>query len=139
MMIMTNAKGQASRVNLALQVKDTMLSSMEENNIESKPDEAVQLIFHMAKLKKQYRVMFGRTLFKAMSKLYKRAEKQKEHGMKRKAGFSRIPSNSPTVKSPESTSSDSNAEAEVDVMTPTSFETTVVSARHDPFLSLPSF
>jgi hypothetical protein len=140
MMIMTNAQGQVSRIKLAQQVKEAMLGSMEENNIEANPDDAVRLIFHLARLKKQYRVMFGRTLFKAMSKIYKRAEKQKEHNMmRRKSGFSRKPSNSPTVKSPESNSLDSNDGSSMDVMTPTMCECEIVSARYDPFISLPSF
>jgi hypothetical protein len=140
MMIMTNAQGQVSRIKLAVQVKDTLLASMEENNIDANPEDAVRLIFHLARLKKQYRVIFGRTLFKAMSKLYKRAEEQKEHVMRRKSGLGRKPSDSPTVKSPELKSPDSNDASAVDVMTSTSCETTtIVAAGYDPFISLPSF
>jgi hypothetical protein len=77
MMIMTNAKGQVSRIKIALQVKDALLASMESNGIEHNSDKAVQIIFHLACLKKTYRVLFGKCLFLAMSKLYKRSEMQK--------------------------------------------------------------
>jgi hypothetical protein len=80
MLIMTNARGSASRIKLALQVKHSLLDSMEENNVDLNSDKATQLIFHLARLKKPYRVLFGKSLFKAMSKLYKLSEKDKGHG-----------------------------------------------------------
>jgi hypothetical protein len=136
-MIMTNARGQVSRIKLALQVKDTLLASMEENKIEANTDDAVRLIFHLARLKKQYRVMFGRSLFQAMSKLYKREEKQKEHEKRRKKSRRRSSKPSP-VQSPEVQSPDSTARSESD-LDASSYETTIVSAGQDPFLTLPSF
>ncbi|KAG7368145.1 hypothetical protein IV203_030888 [Nitzschia inconspicua] len=102
LMITTNARGQVSRIKLALQVKDALLASMEENQIEADTDDAVRLIFHLARLKKQYRVMFGRSLFKAMSKLYKHEEKQKDHDSRRRKLGSSCRSSMPSlIKTPE--------------------------------------
>lgn len=78
LMIMTNARDKASRINIAFQVQDSLVTLIETHRINADPGKAVQLIFHLARLKKSYRVIFGKSLFKAMSKLYKRSEKLKE-------------------------------------------------------------
>ena len=75
---MTNARDKNSRTNLAFQVQDTLVGLIEKNEMDVEPAKAVQLIFHLSRLKKSYRQIFGKSLFKAMSKLYKRSEKLKE-------------------------------------------------------------
>lgn len=132
---MTNARGQIPRIKLALQVKDALLASMEENHVESNAEDAVRLIFHLARLKKQYRVMFGRSLFKAMSKLYKREEKEKERNSRRKkTGLSRKSSMPSLTESPEETSP--HSPHSVPDEDQSSFETTIVSVGRE---RLPSF
>lgn len=74
---MTNARGNGSRTRLAHQVKDAILASMEKNQIEIPTDKTIHLIFHLAHLNKTYRQLFGKCLFKAMSNLYGKCEKQK--------------------------------------------------------------
>jgi len=76
-MIMTNARDKVSRINLAFQVQDSLLNMIEKHEMEVNSEKAIQLIFHLARLKKSYRVIFGKSLFKAMSKLFKRTEKRK--------------------------------------------------------------
>ncbi|VEU45034.1 unnamed protein product [Pseudo-nitzschia multistriata] len=78
LLIMANAKDKASRITLAFQIQDLLLDLMEKHKMEEGSEKAVQLIFHLARLKKQYRVIFGKSLFKAMSALYKESEKRKE-------------------------------------------------------------
>jgi hypothetical protein len=97
MLIMTNARESSSRVKLAVQVKHALLDSMEENKVDLNADKATQLIFHLARLKKPYRVLFGKSLFKAMSKLYKQSEKDKAAGKKQKKS-------SPSRRSPKQSS-----------------------------------
>ena len=75
LMIMTNARDKVSRTNLAFQVQDSLVAVVEKNEIDAEPTKAVQLIFQLSRLKKSYRLIFGKSLFKAMSKLYKRTEK----------------------------------------------------------------
>jgi hypothetical protein len=82
LLIMSNARGQSSRIRLALQVKDSLLISMENNQVEGQSKKAIHLIFHLARLKKSYREHFGKSIFKAMSKLYSKAEKQKGQAQK---------------------------------------------------------
>jgi hypothetical protein len=77
LMIMANARGQASRVRLALQVRESLAISMERSNVDGQIDKATHLIFHLALLKKSCRKLFGTCLFKAMSKLYTKAEKHR--------------------------------------------------------------
>lgn len=102
MLIMTNARGSSSRVKLAVQVKHALLDSMEENKVELNADKATQLIFHLARLKKPYRVLFGKSLFKAMSKLYKQSEKEKATGKKQpKSSPNRRSSKQSSPQSPQ--------------------------------------
>ena len=75
LLIMTNARDRVSRTNLAFQVQDTLVALIEKHQIDVDPGKAVQIIFHLSRLKKVYREMFGKSLFKAMSKLYKKSEK----------------------------------------------------------------
>ena len=75
LLIMTNARDRVSRTNLAFQVQDTLVELIEKHQIDVDPAKAVQIIFHLSRLKKVYREMFGKSLFKAMSKLYKKSEK----------------------------------------------------------------
>lgn len=77
LLIMTNAKDRISRINIAFQVQDTLLAMIEKNKLEVETEKAVQLIFHLARLKKSYRTIFGRSIFNAMSKLYKQSEQRK--------------------------------------------------------------
>ena len=77
-MIMTNARDRVSRTNLAFQVQDSLVALIEKHEIDVEPAKAIQIIFHLSRLKKSYRIIFGKSLFKAMSKLYKRSEKLKE-------------------------------------------------------------
>eukprot|EP00531_Pseudo-nitzschia_arenysensis_P014208 CAMPEP_0116130794 /NCGR_PEP_ID=MMETSP0329-20121206/8666_1 /TAXON_ID=697910 /ORGANISM="Pseudo-nitzschia arenysensis, Strain B593" /LENGTH=645 /DNA_ID=CAMNT_0003625189 /DNA_START=31 /DNA_END=1967 /DNA_ORIENTATION=- len=78
LMIMTNARDRVSRTNLAFQVQDSLVALIEKHEIDVEPAKAIQIIFHLSRLKKSYRIIFGKSLFKAMSKLYKRSEKLKE-------------------------------------------------------------
>jgi len=75
LMIMTNARDKTSRTNLAFQVQDSLVALVHKNGIDVEPTKAVQLISQLSRLKKSYRLIFGKSLFKAMSKLYKRTEK----------------------------------------------------------------
>mmetsp|Transcript_28888 Transcript_28888/g.78254 ORF Transcript_28888/g.78254 Transcript_28888/m.78254 type:complete len:835 (+) Transcript_28888:363-2867(+) len=77
LLIMTNAKEKVNRINLAFQIQDLLLNLIEKYKIDVGTEKAVQLIFHLARLKKSYRVIFGKSLFKAMSTLYKRSEQLK--------------------------------------------------------------
>jgi len=77
LLIMANAKDKVSRINLAFQIQDLLTHLMKKHKIEAGTEKAVQLIFHLARLKKTYRVIFGKSLFKAMSTLYRRSEKLK--------------------------------------------------------------
>lgn len=77
LLIMTNAKDRISRINIAFQVQDSLLAVIEKNSLEVETEKAVQLIFHLARLKKSYRTIFGRSIFNAMSKLYKQSEQRK--------------------------------------------------------------
>jgi hypothetical protein len=79
LMIMSNARGKASRIKVALQLKDSLLSSMENHQLQGESNNAVYLILHLARLKKSYRQLFGKSIFKAMSKLYTKTEKKKGH------------------------------------------------------------
>jgi len=115
LMIMTNARGPLVRIKLAVQVQDALLASMETNGIKVDSNDAVRSIFHLARLKKEYRVLFGKYLFKAMSKMYKREEKQKENEVKREKT---IPGRSSLKESPQRTpkrksSKSENVEADV--------------------------
>eukprot|EP00533_Pseudo-nitzschia_delicatissima_P008057 CAMPEP_0116113652 /NCGR_PEP_ID=MMETSP0327-20121206/19617_1 /TAXON_ID=44447 /ORGANISM="Pseudo-nitzschia delicatissima, Strain B596" /LENGTH=633 /DNA_ID=CAMNT_0003607013 /DNA_START=88 /DNA_END=1989 /DNA_ORIENTATION=- len=78
LMIMSNARDRVSRTNLAFQAQDSLVSLIEKHEIDVEPAKAIQIIFHLSRLKKSYRIIFGKSLFKAMSKLYKRSEKLKE-------------------------------------------------------------
>ncbi len=75
---MSNARDRVSRTNLAFQAQDSLVSLIEKHEIDVEPAKAIQIIFHLSRLKKSYRIIFGKSLFKAMSKLYKRSEKLKE-------------------------------------------------------------
>lgn len=75
LLIMTNARDRVSRTNLAFQVQDSLVALIEKHQIDVDPAKAVQIVFHLSRLKKVYRAMFGKSLFKAMSKLYKTSEK----------------------------------------------------------------
>ncbi len=77
-MIMTNARDRVMRTNLAFQVQDSLVALIEKHEMDVEPAKAIQIIFHLSRLKKSYRAIFGKSLFKAMSKLYKRSEKLKE-------------------------------------------------------------
>ncbi|MGK3735256.1 MAG: hypothetical protein ACI90V_002096 [Bacillariaceae sp.] len=83
-MIMANARDEVSRTNIAFQVKNYLLNTIEKCEIEIDSDKAIKLIFHLARLKKPHRSLFGKSLFKAMSKLFKRTEKLKEKYKKEK-------------------------------------------------------
>lgn len=99
LMIMTNARDKNSRTNLAFQVQDTLVGLIEKNEMDVEPAKAVQLIFHLSRLKKSYRQIFGKSLFKAMSKLYKRSEKLKEqNGNAKKIEKNTIVDHKDTVK-----------------------------------------
>lgn len=87
LMIMANAREEVSRMNIALQVKDSLLNIIEKNEIEVDSEQTIKLIMHLARLKKPYRSLFGRSLFKAMSRLFKRTEKLKEKCKKEKREF----------------------------------------------------
>jgi len=78
LMIMSNARDRVSRTNLAFQVQDSLVALIEKHEIDVEPAKAIQIVFHLSRLKKSYRIIFGKSLFKAMSKLYKRSEKLKE-------------------------------------------------------------
>lgn len=78
LMIMSNARDRVSRTNLAFQAQDSLVALIEKHEIDVEPAKAIQIIFHLSRLKKSYRIIFGKSLFKAMSKLYKRSEKLKE-------------------------------------------------------------
>ncbi len=78
LLIMTNARDRVSRTNLAFQVQDTLVALIEKHQIDVDPAKAVQIIFHLSRLKKVYREMFGKSLFKAMSTLYKKSEKSEK-------------------------------------------------------------
>jgi hypothetical protein len=123
LMIMTNARGQVARIKLAIQAKDALLASMEANGINAESNDAVKLIFHLARLKKQYRVLFGRGLFKAMSKLYKKAEKEKDGEVKRKT----YSSTRRSTKSSSKTSSSEKPSSGENVVNETSMLHTVAS------------
>jgi len=84
LMIMTNARDKVSRTNLAFQVQDSLVALIEKNELDVMPAKAVQLIFHLSRLKKSYRMIFAKSLFKAMSKLYKRTEKLKKKNSPKK-------------------------------------------------------
>ena len=56
-------------------------------NMDVEPAKAVQLIFHLSRLKKSYRLIFGKSVFKAMSKLYKQSEKLKKRQRGRFSGW----------------------------------------------------
>lgn len=87
LMIMANAREEVSRMNIALQVKDSLLNIIEKNEIEVDSEQTIKLIMHLARLKKPYRSLFGRSLFKAMSRLFKRTEKLKGKCKKEKREF----------------------------------------------------
>jgi hypothetical protein len=71
LMIMTNARGRASRIKLAMDIKDVIEASAEDHDVPKKTTEkAIQLVFHLARLKSEIRVLFGKSIFKAMSKLH---------------------------------------------------------------------
>ena len=78
LMIMTNARDKESRTSIALQVQDHLLALIEKNGMDVDCEKAVQFIFHLSRMKKSYRLVFGKSLFKSMSKIYKRTEKLKE-------------------------------------------------------------
>lgn len=84
LMIMTNARDRVSRTNIAFQVQDSIVALIEKHEIGVDPAKAVQIIFHLSRLKKSYRATFGKSLFKAMSKLYKESEKEKKKSSPRK-------------------------------------------------------
>lgn len=77
LMIMSNARGQGSRIRLAYQVKDALLTSMENHDLQGQTEKATHLVYHLAKLTKPSRQLFGKSIFKAMSKLYTKTEKKK--------------------------------------------------------------
>ena len=76
LMIMTNAR-QPQRTNIAFQVQDSLVALIETHEIDMDPAKAVQIIFHLSRMKKSYRSIFGKSLFRAMSKLYKQSEQDK--------------------------------------------------------------
>jgi len=78
LMIMTNARDKEKRTSIAFQVQDHLLALIEKNEMDVDCEKAVQFIFHLSRLKKSYRLVFGKSLFRAMSKIYKRTEKLKE-------------------------------------------------------------
>mmetsp|Transcript_26653 Transcript_26653/g.43808 ORF Transcript_26653/g.43808 Transcript_26653/m.43808 type:complete len:511 (-) Transcript_26653:65-1597(-) len=100
LLIMANARDYASRVKLSYQIRDFLLTSIEQNKVEADSDNAVQLIFHLARLQKPYRLRFGKSLFKDMSKLYKRAEKRNSRKGKR-CHSSRTSSKQSSSETPE--------------------------------------
>lgn len=79
-MIMANARDGVSRINIALQVKNSLLNIVERNGIKVNTDEAVKLITHLARLRKPYRSLFSKSLFKALSRLFKRTNEQGKNG-----------------------------------------------------------
>lgn len=84
LMIMTNARDRNLRINIAFQIQDSLVALIAKNNMDVEPAKAVQLIFHLSRLKKSYRIIFGKSVFKAMSKLYKRSEKLNKKNSYRK-------------------------------------------------------
>jgi hypothetical protein len=84
LMIMTNARDKEKRTSIAFQVQDSLLALIEKNDMDVDCEKAVQFIFHLSRLKKSYRLVFGKSLFKAMSKIYKRTEKLKEKNSPKK-------------------------------------------------------
>jgi hypothetical protein len=84
LMIMTNARDRASRTNLAFQVQDSLVALIEQHKMDVDTTKAIQLVFQLSRLKKSYRLIFGKSLFKAMSKLYKQTEKLKEKNSPKK-------------------------------------------------------
>jgi len=84
LMIMTNARDRNLRINIAFQIQDSLVDLIAKNNMDVEPAKAVQLIFHLSRLKKSYRIIFGKSVFKAMSKLYKRSEKLNKKNSYRK-------------------------------------------------------
>jgi len=79
MMIMANARDRVSRKNLAFQVQNSLLALIEKHQIDVEPGKAIEHISRLSRLRKTYRLIFGKSLFKAMSKLYKRTEELKKN------------------------------------------------------------
>lgn len=77
LMIMGNTRKENKRIKKAHSVIDSFLEMVEFNKIEVDTENASELIFHHAMLKKSYRSKWVKDVFKEMSRLFKRVEQEK--------------------------------------------------------------